>query len=295
MSSFSVVVTAPNGIAECVFLDQLVPSTDSADVRIVVVDGSSDYVDQSRDGLLHIKAPEADIQALVTEGLRRATGDWVIVTEDHCRPLPGLIDSYRKAIDDQPDIDLFSGAVDNLTSTSPWAFALFLSGLGQQWTGAETAPPAPSNANLMVRRGAIFASELARAGGFLNLTAPRLIAAGRYGHCPAAVVDHILSLEGRAALAFQYHCAVGVTTANRETTRPLRWPARLAQTGRQMVSYVLVGPWRTARNLRGTPYTRGGTGLRLMLLGLAVMVASVTVDLRHLTRRPMTTVPGEGS
>ncbi|MFT4912151.1 MAG: hypothetical protein ACI9YM_000725 [Brevundimonas sp.] len=294
MGSISVVVTAPGGIAGCGFLDQLIPPTDAGGVQIVVVDGSPDFIDQSRDGLLHIAAPQADIQGLVTEGLRQAAGDWVIVTEDHCRPLPGLIDSYRKAIDDQPGIDLFSGAVDNLTSTSPWSFALFLSGLGQQWTGAETAPPAPTNANLMVRRSAILAGELTRAGGFLNLTIPRLIAAGRYGHCPAAVVDHILSLDGRAALTFQYHCAVGVITANRETTPPLPWPARLAQTGRQLVSYVLVGPWRTVRSLRGTPHARGGTGLRLMLLGLAVMVATVTVNLRRPGQRPMSSAPGEG-
>ena len=71
MGSISVVVTAPGGIAGCGFLDQLVPPTDAGDVQIVVVDGSVDFIDQSRDGLLHIAAPQANIQAF---GKQRATG-----------------------------------------------------------------------------------------------------------------------------------------------------------------------------------------------------------------------------
>jgi hypothetical protein len=286
LNSISVIVSAPPGIAECVFLDQFMESADPKRLQIIVADGSPDFVDQSRDGVVHLSMPRADIQLLITEGLRRSTGDWVVVTEDHCRPLPGLIDSYRKAADGHPEVDLFSGAVDNLTSTSPWSFALFLSGLGQQWTHAGIAPAAPSNANLMVRRSAILATELAQAGGFLNLTIPRLIRAGRYGHCPAAVVDHILPLEGSAALTFQYHCAVGVTVANRATTQPLRWPARLVRTGQQMITYVFVKPWRTAMTLRGTPHARPGTAFRLMLLGLSIVAATVTVDLRRLGQRP---------
>src|SRR6185312_5204678 len=196
IDSISVVVTAPHGIAHCPYLDDLLSQADGQTLELVIADGASDYVDRSRVGLRHLSVP-GGINALITEGDRQSFGEWVIVTEDHCRFLPGFIESYRDAIRDNPDVDVFSGAVDNLTSPSRWAGSIFMIGLRTYWTQSKRPPANAANANLMVRRSAILASELAVDGGLLNLTVRRLVEAGRYRHCPTAIVDHVLYLTAR--------------------------------------------------------------------------------------------------
>ena len=282
--SISVVVTAPLGIAACGCLDGLLPGADGQALEIVVVDGGSSYADQSRAGLRHVASPGRSLQGLIMEGLRRSTGEWVVVTEDHCRPLAGFIENYRHAIVENPGIDLFSGAVDNLTTTSPWSFAAFMVGLRPFWPKALQPPSGVSNANLMVRRSAILASELALEGGLLNLTAARLIQSGRYKHCPAAVVDHLMDLSWSEAVKFQFNCTAGVVAVKRETLPARSVPAQIVHDCRDLVYHAAVVPFRVVRQFRGTTQSSPGAAWRLMVLGLAAGFATIAVDFRRLMR-----------
>ena len=291
VSSISVVVTAPHGIADCDYLDDLLAKADGRALEIVVADASPNYVDQSRVGLVHVRATGCGIQGLISEGIRRSSCDWVVVTEDHCRTLRGFIENYREAVEQNPEIDLFSGAVDNLTSASPWASAIFIFGLHQFWPQIAQPPRAASNANLMVCRRAILASELAVEGGLLNISVPRLIKSGRYKHCPAAIVDHVLDLSSWQAVKFEFNCAAGARTVYRELSQ--NGPIKPAGACRDYIRNAVIVPVRIIRRLRGTSQSGLGTALRLMLLGFTAAVATLTVDLRRLVRNAPGTVEAQ--
>lgn len=282
--SISVVVTAPLGISACGCLDALLPDADGQALEIVVADGAPTYADRSRAGLRHVAAPGRSLQGLIMEGLRRSRGEWVVVTEDHCRPLAGFIEHYRHAIVENRGIDLFSGGIDNLTTTSPWSFAAFMVGLRPFWPKALQPPSGVSNANLMVRRSAILASELAVEGGLLHLTAARLIQSGRYKHCPAAVVDHLMDLSWSEAIRFQFNCTAGVVAVKRETLPARSIPVQIFHDCRDLVYHAAVVPFRVVRQFRGTSQSSPGAAWRLMVLGLAAGFATIAVDFRRLMR-----------
>ena len=275
------VITAPHGIRSCVYLDELVAQADAGQLELVVVDGSDDYVDCSRPSLCHISKPGGSIQGLITEGLVHATGEWVLVTEDHSRPLPGMLAAYREAVQANPGIELFSGEAENLTSISPWAFANFLIGLGDFWPSAHPQPNTASNANLLVRRSAILPYELTLDGGFLHLTIPRLVAAGRHAHCPGAVVDHVLPQSFSEAFAFRYHC-VAIGTASRRRAVPLRpLPVQALRDGLALVYFFVVTPYRVMSKLYGTSQFRALMALRIALLGLASSAGLLSADFKR--------------
>lgn len=285
MASISVVVTAPSGIAHCVYLDGLAEDADGEALEIVIVDGASDYVDQSRKGIRHISAPGCGIHGLIAEGVRAAKLEWVLVTEDHCRPLPGFLDAYRKAIRARPGIDLFSGATENLTSTSPWSFANFLVGLPEFWPAIEQSPRKASNANLLVRRSAMRPSELVGEGGFLNLTLPRLIASGRQAPCMAASVDHVLPLSRQDAISFQFHCAAGGRNV-RHATAPVRpLSVELARDVLVFGYFSTVGPLRTMARLRGTKHFTPSMALRVLILSAMHGLGLLWADIGDIAQR----------
>src|SRR5262245_60634628 len=162
----SVVVTAPNGISKCLLPDEFLTQADGEALELIFIDASKDCSDQSRPGLKLLSLPGAGIYALLKAGFLNARGDWVLLVEDHGKPLSGLLDAYRSAIAENPEIDLWYGGLENRTSLSPWSVAHFLCGTLELWPDAGMSPRYPSAANLMVRRAAIFPSELETEGGF---------------------------------------------------------------------------------------------------------------------------------
>lgn len=285
MVAISVVVTAPIGVDACRYLDALLEQAGSDPFEVLVIDGSSSIASPLPDGVRHVAAPGQGIQALIARGVREASFDWVLVTEDHCRPLPGMIDAYRRAVRDNPQADLFSGAAENLTSTSPWSFAVFLLGLGDQWPPQGFHRASTSNANMLVRRNAVHADENAKDGGLLNLTVPRLTDAGHHMHCRDAVVDHILNLSPAGAFAFQFGCSSSATAVSRAIAeeRPLamqllRDLADLGYTPLRLLS-------ERAPHVRGSLPYRLGMMARLAALGFTSALAICSVDLKRVFRR----------
>lgn len=280
----SAVVTAPHGAAECVYLDALLAQSNS-DVEIIVVDGSADAATTLHGGVRVIAAPGRNIQGLISEGLKAARGEWVLVTEDHCNPLPGFLAAYRKAIAAHPDVDLMSGAVENLTSNAPWARAQFLVSIGAYWPGAVPPSPGGSNANMLVRRAAVLPKELAAEGGLLNMTVPRLAAAGRHAHCAGAVMDHVLPLSRNEAMSFQFGCASGFTEVRRETLAPRTLLEQIARDSAGLLLHTLVTPWRIQMRLLPGRRVGAATLLRMMALNASFFAGVVRTDLRRLAPR----------
>jgi hypothetical protein len=255
METISIVVTAPHGIDACLYLEELALQAD-AQVEILVIDGTIGNADRSRQGLRHIFHPDDGIEALIMRGLNEASLEWVLVTEDHCRPLPHLLTEYRKAIRANPDMLFFSGATDVLTSTDPWSLATFLVGLHDLWPPVACPPRRATNANLLVRRSVLREAELATAGGLFNVAAPRLLRDGRHIHCRDAVVDHVIHLSALEAIAFQFGIAATGRRV-RHATAPVR-PLALEFLRDLLVGgyFLLMYPARIFWRIRHTRHLR---------------------------------------
>ena len=191
MITISAVVTAPTGLANCLLPADFLAEADGEAFEVIVLDASKTYANRSTKGLRHIATPGTDMYQQIAIGLSQAKMDWILLFEDHGQPMPGLLQAYRDAISENPEVDLFSGALENLTSVSPWSFAAFLSGADIFWPPARRNPNHATIAHLLVRRSAILPPELERPGGFEILAVDRLIRAGRYRHCPGAVINHV--------------------------------------------------------------------------------------------------------
>ena len=201
----SLVVSVPHGISKALLPPDIVTAADGESLEIVFVDASEDYVDQSRPGIRHLHVGGTGLFGMVQAGLQAASKDWIILFEDHARPLPNFLQAYRAAIAANPDVDLFFGGLENMTSTSPWSYACFFYSKLDYWPPAALRPKTPSLANSMVRRAAMLPDELANAGGFQFGTYPRLLAAGRQMYCPEAVIDHVRWVTMREALVQGFH------------------------------------------------------------------------------------------
>ena len=264
----SVAVSAPHGISQCMIPPDFFAAAERGSLELVFADASENFVDQSRPGLTHLNLWGAGIFETIQAGLACASNDWILVIEDHGRPLPGLLETYRAAIAANPEVDLVFGGIENATSVSPWSWACFFYNKLDYWPAARLAPKAPSLANLMVRRAAILPSELSQAGGFQFATYPRLLAAGRLLYCPEAVIDHVRWFTPGSALTTSFHGARAVTgqsqggQGGRVTAKRLLRDALIAAYGFTWL------PWHITRSLRGTPQASWIMGLRLVAIGL---------------------------
>ncbi|MBV9043710.1 MAG: hypothetical protein JO348_10160 [Alphaproteobacteria bacterium] len=282
MPEITVLITAPSDSEGYVYLGDWITQAQSADVEFLLADARPASDEALPPALRRIGRPGGSVQGIIDEGMRQARGAWVLLTEDHCRPLPGLFDAYRKAMREHPHADLYAGGVENLTSTSPWGFANFLAGLNHVWPRAHGTPPDASNANLLVRRSAIQADEIAVDGGFLVRTLPCLIAQGRHVACPDACVDHIVPVSGpREGMRIEHRIVTAATMARRNVLPP-RPP--LVQFLRDLAAipyYVAISPFAITAHLRGTPQYALGTVFRLAVLGGAIGIVPLKIDLKR--------------
>jgi hypothetical protein len=268
MIAVSVVISAPKGLNHCLGLETFLAGVAAGQLELIVADGTADAPEHRHPALRHVRRPGASVFELRRAGLQQAGKEWVLLTEDHCRPLPGLLEAYGAALRRYPDADLFSGALTNDTSTSPWAWASFLLFRHEFWPPAGKTPGQAAIGNLLVRRTAILDGELNAAGGFDYTAIRRLARSGRYVHCREAVMDHVEPIDRREALVSQFHSARATASLTRRVA-PYRWQTLVLRLFAVPLNRVLVVPARVFRDVRATPQGRWPVLPRLMAIGFA--------------------------
>jgi len=115
---FSVVIATTHPWPELkMTLNSLWPQIQRLGGELIIGDGDGHGVPSDFSSLYPgaeaLRIPGASIFALRSAGIRRSSGEIVILTEDHCRLSPdwcaGLLESHRK----YPDAAVVSGAVEN--------------------------------------------------------------------------------------------------------------------------------------------------------------------------------------
>jgi len=262
-------------MSRCLIPSEYFAAADGKSLELVFADAGMNFVDQSRQGLTHLHLSGTGIFGLVQAGLRCARNDWILLIEDHGRPQPGLLDTYRAAIAANPDADLLFGSLENTTSVSPWSFACFLYTKVEYWPPARREPTGPSLDNALVRRSAMLPSELSQAGGLQFATCRRLVAAGRALYCPEAVVDHVRWFTRRTALVQAFHGGRSVTAGAKANRGGRTTPRQLVRDAIIAAHGFTYRPWRVMRSLGGTPYHFPLMALRLTAIGLLRAIGSL--------------------
>lgn len=130
MAEFSVIIASVNGlptIAEC--LDAIEKRHAAFDVEIIVIDATDDetakYITENFPRVKLIKLNERrGIPEMRAIGLREATGDYLIVTEDHCIAPENWFEEFSKA--HGAGYKVVGGAVENGSPARLIDWAVFL-------------------------------------------------------------------------------------------------------------------------------------------------------------------------
>lgn len=266
-TAFSVVVTAPKGIAQCHIPDWLLSMADGERLEIVVADALPGGPGGDRPGFRHLTFAGDHVFALRRKGLGQARNPWVILLEDHTIPMPGFLEAFDKMIAAHPEAALISGAVRNDTSTTPGSWAHFLYTAYRYWPQTRRKPTGASISLLAIRRDALSEDELAQDCAFETRLLPRLARGGRYLHCDDALVDHIQEDTLHNHCMAQYHNGRCHSVFMRRLGRS--FASSLLAEAVWFAYAATARPVRIMFNIFGTPQFKAAHLPRMMMLGLA--------------------------
>ena len=266
--TFSIVVTAPKGIACCLLPAWLIAKADGVRIEIIVADGIADAPNRSTAGLKHLDFAGDHVFALRRKGLLHARNDWVVLLEDHAAPFPDFLDEFEKAIASHPEADLISGAAVNETSTTPASWSHFLTTAYMFWPPSRRNPRGASITLLAIRRTALAGWEMEHDGGFEIRLLRRIVRSGRHVHCETALANHIQENTLFAHCAAQFHNARCHSVFQRQLGR-----SRMASLVTESIWFVYattIRPLRVMRDIHRTPQFQISHLPRLIVLGLAM-------------------------
>ncbi len=200
-----------------------------------------------------------------TFGLRReipllAGREWVVLLEEHVVVTTASLDAARHLIRRRPDIDLVVFLARNLTTTTPWGWAMFLYTFVRAWAPL-AAPPTYAPVTSAIVRSRALGTERLREGAWEFEVVPRLFAARRFAYSNEVYIDHVKPAGALAGLALVFHNARACAHLWRELGRSPRllWSVSRAELTEDLRP-LLAG--RQAELPRGT-------GLRLRVTRLA--------------------------
>jgi len=275
VTPLSLVIVAPEGVSRCLPFAHLAEQDNRENVEVVVADASSEEL--PADGIpnvRHLRMPGASVFALRRAAIAAASHEWVVVTEDHCRLMPGFFAAYRDAIREHPAEDLFSGSVINASKPTVASMANYFFDYFEHWAGGKARPNRPAISNLIVRKRVLRNADLALDGGFEFVALPRLAASGRYAQCPGAIVDHVQNgslLEDCLGHLRNGKC----TLACRHGLHGERIGTMARHLAHHCVVVAILRPLAIIRSLRGAYSRTWAVAPSLFLLGFSHALGAI--------------------
>ena len=215
-------------------LAALTPQVRELGGEILVGDGEGRALDPQRVAqspwLTWIRRPGASVFALRAEGTRRALGEIVAITEDHCVMSSDWCGTILTAFERHPDALAVSGPVLNGSRDHLIDWANYLH------TFAATLPPysaeqlarVPPPANVALRRSALEEDPADHPEGWLELELiPRLHREGRLIRDESMVLTHVQSHGFWKTLQAHYHNGRSTTGLGRARFSRERLPWKL--------------------------------------------------------------------
>ncbi len=277
MQTLTLVITSPRSSVNCLPLRSLGALADDPRLNIIFSSGAvtaPPLPDGSRIVMNH--CPGAGPFTLRRTALALAAqqpGDWVVLTESHCKLKPDFFAAYFQAMADHPEADLLFGPVVNETSIRPAEMVNFLYSYYAYWPPTKMLPPSASIANVAIRKSALSAADLAGDAGFEAVILPRL--AQRQAYVPGALVDHVEIGRLGDFCRNQFHngraCLDAIQPLLGGTAR-----ARRRHLWAHCAATLLDMPRAARKSLKGIPVDIALLGPKLSLIGAAHTLGAVT-------------------
>lgn len=178
--------------------------------EILVADGSGrpPPADPSvRESVTWRSYPEKSVFRLVSLNLREASGDIIVLTEDHCTARPGWLETILRAHREYPDAAAIGGAIQNGSRSNRLQWASYLMTQGAHMAPLSQGPSAriANEANISFKRTALLGIE-DHPLGFMTIRHTRALAdrGATLVSDDRILVDHHESIGWRATAKIHF-------------------------------------------------------------------------------------------
>jgi cellulose synthase/poly-beta-1,6-N-acetylglucosamine synthase-like glycosyltransferase len=232
-------VEEPNGAYEIILADD-----GSATPAIGVVES---YL--SKIPLKFLQLPHAGVSATRQAALEVCQGEFVLITDDDCRPTRNLLRAYESAIEKFPDSALGGPVINLLTnniySETTQAITTYIT---DAWNSGTEGAVFFTGSNILLPRelltsiGGFDRNWTSRTGEDRDLCRRWAEAGLRMAYVPEAVMGHAHALDLKAFLRQHFHYGQGRSHA--ELRRTKRNASAPAWSGPGFYAGLLLSPWR---------------------------------------------------
>ncbi len=232
-------VEAPNGGHEIILADD-----GSAAPAFGVVESYSSKVP-----VRFLRLQHAGVSATRQAALEVCQGEFVLITDDDCRPAPGLLRAYECAIEKFPACALGGPVINLLTSNiyseTTQAITTYVT---DAWNSGTEGPVFFTGSNILLPRhllqsiGGFDRNWTSRTGEDRDLCRRWAEAGLRMAYVPEAVMGHAHALDLKAFLRQHFHYGQG--RSHTELRRTQRNASAPAWSGPGFYAGLLLSPWR---------------------------------------------------
>jgi glycosyltransferase involved in cell wall biosynthesis len=239
-------VEAPNGGHEIILADD-----GSATPAIGVIESYS-----SKIGLRFLRLPHAGVSATRQAALEACQGEFVLITDDDCRPMPGLLRAYEYAVERFPGYAL-GGPVINLLTKNIYSETTqtITTYVTNAWNSGKDGAVFFTGSNLLLPRkslekiGGFDRKWTSRTGEDRDLCRRWAEAGLRMAFVPNAVMGHAHALSFRSF--FRQHFHYGQGRVQNELRRKKESSTAPAWSGPRFYAGLLMEPMRLFSPLKG--------------------------------------------
>ena len=199
--------------------------------------------------LRFLRLPHGGVAATRQAALEEACGEFVLITDDDCRPSPGLLRAYEEALPHFPGHALGGPVINLLTnnmySETTQAITTYVT---EAWNSSANGPLFFTGSNLLLPRESLARIEgfdrswLCRTGEDRDLCRRWAEAGLKMSTVPAAEMGHAHCLDFRAFLRQHYHYGQGRWWSERRRKADGVGPP--AWSGPGFYFRLLLYPWR---------------------------------------------------
>lgn len=133
--------------------------------------------------------------------------EWVVLIEDHALVEPPAVRSIRELIRSKPELDMVVFLAKNLTSISPWGWAIFLFNFALIWAPLRVAPPFSPVTSAVIRRAKFRTDVRLQEGAWELQLIPKIYSEGKFAYSNAIFFDHVKHVNFVSAVIVEFHNA----------------------------------------------------------------------------------------
>ena len=208
--SISFVITAPRDLREITANLETLRSQLCECDEVIVLTGIEPTETETPGQIPYslVVIPDASVFTLRAHIPAVCHNEWVVLIEDHALVNPPALRSIRELIRTNSELDMIVFLAKNLTSISPWGWAIFLFNFTLVWAPlGEAAPPFSPVTSAVIRRAKFGTDAPLREGVWELQLIPKIYSEGKFAYGNAIYFDHVRHVNFVSAVILEFHNA----------------------------------------------------------------------------------------